>query len=398
MSGRRRRERITTEDLVQEEEEAPVEAYIEEHAEAEIGADEAELQEEAKVEAELGNGEEDPKAKAELTNLPELGADEPQFDEWNADRLRAWLRDHNVKGTWSKKLTQKCREVWDEMQSMLTVRSMAMNGEAAVADGIPLGGSQGVPAETEPPDFSSWTIDRKRTYLRRREVKGIWKKHVDEKCLEVWRAEHNGEKYIHTPPSLGKTIKNKFPGQSVIAMPATAVMTGTAEVNFSADNISQLAAISHRQGLKGVSAYLNEWTKTVNHNANPEQVEEATFAVPEAHHSPPPSPTKPAPSPAAPPSHTGEREFQWIDAEITERGLRMPRMKRMSNNFTPTSAKRKKLAEEPVVEEEAPMHVLNDEAILQHPHVLALMQQISELEAENASLRAELEGYRPAPN
>lgn len=381
-----------------EEDPPVVEHYIEEeHAEAEMDAEEGAIVEMSKDEAVEANAEEVEKAKIDLTNLLKH---EPNFDEWTPEQMRVFLRDQNVKGTWAKKLPQKCREVWDEMQS-------TANQAKNATDGIALDASQGapVPSDVEPPDFSTWTIERKRTFLRRHEVKGIWRKHVDEKCSEVWRAERRGEKYIHTPPSLGKHTKTKFPGQSIISMSPSgtsiAVNTdgSTGPLTMSTDQFNQLALTAQRSDLKGVSDFLNNWSKSV-HNVG-DHVDIVAMMEQQQQVAAPPVQAPSIPAPLIPTtavlsSAHGEREYQWVETQLTERGPRLPRVKRMSTAATPTS-KRRKTSEEaaPPPDDEA-LTGLVEEPLSPEQHVILLQERIRELEAHNQQLMDELNAFRSA--
>jgi len=40
-----------------------------------------------------------------------------------------------------------------------------------------------------------------RQFLKQRNVKGVWEKHLAQKCSEVWRLEKNGLTYIHGIPA-----------------------------------------------------------------------------------------------------------------------------------------------------------------------------------------------------
>lgn len=150
--------------------------------------------------------------KVEYDHLPKLTDEEPDFSAKSADEQRDWLRHHGVKGTWQKKLLTKCHEVWEDMMAVVRLRSGPVAATMEATEG----------EAAEEPNFEMWPMERKRAFLRRRDVKGIWSKYVDEKCLEIWRLEKSGEKYVHTPPSLGRSGKSRFPGAAIMMTPLSA--------------------------------------------------------------------------------------------------------------------------------------------------------------------------------
>jgi hypothetical protein len=438
MSDRRRH-------LKEEEAEAKAEETEFTEATAEMGAEE-----EATVVAEStkldvggqGSIPEDPlQKKQQYMNHPPLGAPEPNFDDMTKEFQRQWLRDHGVKGTWSKKLSDRCREAWDDMQA--ETRQRVMNGE--ISEEEALQGGPAAPAagdmdtsggESEMPNFLLWTMERKRLFLRRRDVKGIWGKHVDEKCAEIWKAERAGEKYVHTPPSLGKTIKSRFPGQSVMmAMSSTTTSSAAttaaspssmhggimgaetyAPVQMSQSEFQNLAEKARGNDLRGVSDMLNSWGRAQNlagddsgsANASSSAAPGESVQVLTAHSSSSIITGSPSGAPETT-SSASHIEYRWVHSEVTEKGVRPVRVKRVTSiSGTPTSKRRKVLEgsspaqvipQAPEIEDiiemeqnlaENPVSILQRDLESSNAQNQTLQARLLEVEAQNQLLRQRL--------
>ena len=331
--------------------------------------------------------------KWEYTNLPKLGEAEPNFEEMGKELQRQWLRDHNVKGTWSKKLGERCHGAWDDMQAIR--RQQAMDGELAEEDGGPPPSTEGglvEIGEAQMPDFSGWTMDRKRTFLRRREVKGIWGKHVDEKCSEIWKAERAGEKYVHTPPSLGKRVRSRFPGQSVMAVATSASgpMGGVlgAEslppLQMTPGDFQLLAATAQKNDLKGVSEVLNRWGQSQHTGEEMTATSSSTESIQVLTN-------QTLTSSSESPTTTQQIEYRWIHSEVTDKGVRPVRSKRTSSAQSPGGSKRRKSTEGA----SPSMHMdhleeVGDMEITPLEQVAILQERLAASEAENALLREKL--------
>jgi hypothetical protein len=300
-----------------------------------------------------GSGALEDGKKTEYLNLPKPDEPEPVWETKTADELRDWLRLHNVKGTWQKKLLQKCRDVWEDMQAI--VREERNMGSGTVPD-----------AEEDAPDFSTWSIERKRNFLRRRDVKGIWGKYVDQKCLEIWQLEKAGEKYVHTPPSLGRS-KTRFPGQSVLSL-TTGSFAGHGDaipMSISAQDFKELAGAAQTCDLKRVTDLLNNWS--------------AKNMLPE--------------DPAAPGSMDEglpESDLRWVSADVSDSPIRSPKAKRPSSSSTTPAAKRKKLSNGHAVVDEETGETYEDTIAALHARLAQLETQYAMVMQENQSLKEKL--------
>lgn len=322
------------------------------------------------------SAEDEEKKETNYINLPKLTDPMPDFESKTHDQLREWLREHGVKGTWSKKLLPKCKDVWDDM--LVQVR------ENALTAGIPLDESMnGNGNDEEEPDFAQWTPERKRTFLRRRDVKGIWEKYLSEKCSEIWRLEKAGEKYIHTPPSLGRSSKGRFPGQSMVNVGGTihlqhalplhlahiqtmhsnlpVITNESTPLSISHADFSELAGAAQKSDLQKVTDLLNTWSSK---NKLPEEpagipVDDTTT------HS------------------TGEGiELRWVHSEVTPSGVvRSSKVKR-------SNAKRKRAANGQAVLVEEEVEYMNpDELNGLQARIRELEAMVDALKAENATLK-----------
>lgn len=296
--------------------------------------------------------------KVEYTNLPKLDEEEPDWESKSPEELREWLREHSVKGTWQKKLLQKCREVWEDMQAVLRERTLASGG--LVPEHLD---------ETEP-NFEEWSMERKRTFLRRRDVKGIWGKYVDQKCAEIWALERTGEKYVHTPPSLGRS-KSRFPGQSIFAMSPSSITSAhpdVAPMAISQHDFHELAGAAQKSDLKRVTDLLNTWSQK---NMLPEEAPSTSTSTMD----------EPVMTPDGP-------DLRWVHTDFTSDASSRPKQKRSSTTPAGTpSAKRKKTANG----QAAPADDDYDETISTlHARIALLENQNTLLLQENQSLKDKL--------
>lgn len=315
-------------------------------------------------------------------NLPKLTDTMPDFETKSAENLREWLRDHGVKGTWSKKLLPKCKDVWDDM--MVIVR------DRAIQAGAPLEEHSPAAADEEEPDFDNWDLERKRAYLRRRDVKGIWEKYTANKCQEIWRLEKMGEKYVHSPSSLGRSAKGRYQTMLNVGgplhihpsaipihmahlhMPNHPVITNdAAPLSITPADFSELAGAAHQNDLKRVTDLLNNWSSK---NMLPEEPPNMTIEEATAHA-----------------SHSGEgMELRWVHSEISPTGV--VRSKKRSSASPSTPAKRKRVANGQALSADADGEVVENGPSLDEFNGLQarlreMENALEELRAENASLK-----------
>jgi hypothetical protein len=316
----------------------------------------------AKMESVVGMEEE---KKCPYAILPKPGEPEPDWEAMTAEEQRTWLKKHDVKGTWQKKLLQKCKDVWEDMQAY--IRASGEDLGAPMDDG------------EEQPDFTGWSMERKRVFLRRRDVKGIWSKYVDLKCAEIWSVEKSGEKYVHTPPSLGRSTKTRFPGQSVLPMSPLGPHAGLSDVppmTISSHDFHELAGAAQKSDLKRVTDLLNSWSSK---NMLPEEAPAPSGSVveemqsPMIHHSSP----------------EGVTELRWVPTEISDAGVRSPKPKRVASTSGTPQPKRKKLANGAIgiVED-------GDGDVAAEEQVAILQARLRELENQNAQLQQENQAFK----
>jgi hypothetical protein len=116
---------------------------------------------------------------------------EPNWDEWTSDQKREWLRLHEVKGTWEKNLAQKCSDVWLKIQQKIPVHA-STKPERKLPPTQPLDPTRWSPS-LDFPDEPIWPLmieEKKRAFLKKHDIRGIWAKHLDMKCSELWRKTH----------------------------------------------------------------------------------------------------------------------------------------------------------------------------------------------------------------
>lgn len=349
-----------------------------------------------------GSGLNEDDAGKAYTNLPKYGEAEPNWSAKSSSQLRDWLKSHNVKGTWTRKLLQTCKDVWDDMMVIARERERLAAQQGGGAIGSPQQMEEAAPAaqnaSEEEPDFNSWTPERKRNFLRRRDVKGVWEKYLGEKCLEIWRLEKAGEKYVHTPASI--TSRKRFPGSpssvNVSPMAARSPMQmhhhhmtmqppqimGTPELvplALSASDFHELAGAAQKSDLRRVTDLLNMWSAK---NQLPEE-------VPGAHMDD---------SSMELGAVDGPSDFRWITTEISPAGMvRLHKGKRPSEEGGASAAKRKRLSNGQVAYVNEHSDII-DNSYEAPVDVQSLHARIRDLEAANANLMNELAQLKKKPS
>lgn len=113
------------------------------------------------------------------------------WSSWSSDQKREWLRLHEVKGTWEKNLNQKCSDVWLKIQQHIPIHA-STKPERKHQPQAPADPNKWLPS-VDFPDEPIWPVmleEKKRQFLKKHDIRGIWSKHLDMKCSELWRKTH----------------------------------------------------------------------------------------------------------------------------------------------------------------------------------------------------------------
>eukprot|EP01122_Echinamoeba_exundans_P005465 TRINITY_DN1561_c0_g1_i1.p1 TRINITY_DN1561_c0_g1~~TRINITY_DN1561_c0_g1_i1.p1 ORF type:complete len:491 (+),score=75.42 TRINITY_DN1561_c0_g1_i1:283-1755(+) len=146
------------------------------------------------IKADQERSDDEKVASAPVVLPPNINPDidpEPNWDEWNSEQKREWLRLHDVKGTWEKNLNQKCSDVWLKIQQKIPVHA-STKPERKIPPVHPVDPTKWSPS-LDFPDEPIWPMmieEKKRAFLKKHDIRGIWAKHLDMKCSELWRKTH----------------------------------------------------------------------------------------------------------------------------------------------------------------------------------------------------------------